>query len=116
MNNYTLTLINSQDTNEALKVDLLELKKAALVLRAINHKLRQQILKLIAETQKITVTDIYVKLRLEQSVASQHLSILRKAGFVITTREGKYIFYSVNTERIKEINGFADSILKSKFL
>ena len=116
MNNYTLTLIDSQDTNEALKVDLLELKKAALVLRAINHKLRQQILKLIAETQKITVTDIYVKLRLEQSVASQHLSILRKAGFVITTREGKYIFYSVNTERIKEINEFADSILKSKFL
>jgi DNA-binding transcriptional ArsR family regulator len=115
MNNYTLTLIDSQDTNEALKVNLLELKKAALVLRAINHKLRQQILKLIAETQKITVTDIYVKLRLEQSVASQHLSILRKAGFVITIREGKYIFYSINKERITEINGFAESILKSKF-
>lgn len=114
MNNYTLTLIDNQDTNEVLKVDLLELKKAALVLRAINHKLRQQILKLIAETQKITVTDIYIKLRLEQSVASQHLSILRKAGFVITTREGKYIFYSVNKERITEINGFVDSILQSK--
>ena len=52
-----------------LKIDLLQLKKAALVLRAINHKLRQQILKLINQKDKITVTEIYVKLRLDQSVA-----------------------------------------------
>ena len=32
-----------------LKIDLHNLKKAALVLRAVNHKLRQQILKLIDE-------------------------------------------------------------------
>jgi DNA-binding transcriptional ArsR family regulator len=50
-----------------LKVDFLQLKKAALILRAINHKLRQQILKLIQQKDKITVTEIYVKLRLEQS-------------------------------------------------
>ena len=43
----------------------------------------------------MTVTDIYVKLRLEQSVASQHLAILRKAGVVQTERDGKFIFYSL---------------------
>ena len=64
-----------------LKIDVLTLKKAALVLRAVNHKLRQQILKLIHQKGRITVTEIYVKLRLEQSVASQHLAILRKAGW-----------------------------------
>lgn len=95
-----------------LKVDLLQLKKAALVLRAINHKLRQQILKLIQQRDKITVTEIYVKLRLEQSVASQHLAILRKAGFVTTVRDGKFIYYSVNNQRLQEVNRFALDLLK----
>ena len=75
------------------------------------HKLRQQILKLIDEQGKITVTEIYVKLRLEQSVASQHLAILRKAGFVNTDRDGKFIYYSVNTNRLEELNQFIDALL-----
>jgi len=111
MNNYMLTLNTAPDSNNTLKVDLLNVKKASLVLRAINHKLRQQILKLIDEQGKITVTEIYVKLRLEQSVASQHLAILRKAGFVNTERDGKFIYYTINTNRIEELNQFVESLL-----
>ncbi len=95
-----------------LKIDVIQLKKAALILRAINHKLRQQILKLIHQNGKMTVTEIYVKLRLEQSVASQHLAILRKAGYVSTVRDGKFIFYSVNNERLAEVHGFVYDLLK----
>jgi DNA-binding transcriptional ArsR family regulator len=111
MNNYLLTLNTLPDNRSELKVDLLNVKKASLILRAINHKLRQQILKLIDEHGKITVTDIYVKLRLEQSVASQHLAILRKAGFVKTERDGKYIYYTVNASRLDDLNKFTDSLL-----
>jgi DNA-binding transcriptional ArsR family regulator len=111
MNNYSLTLNGSSDNGTLLKVDLLSIKKAALVLRAVNHKLRQQILKLIDEHKKMTVTELYVKLRLEQSVASQHLAILRKAGFVKTTRDGKFIYYSVNINRMEELNKFIEEIL-----
>jgi DNA-binding transcriptional ArsR family regulator len=110
MNNYSLTLNSASDTGE-LKVDLLNVKKAALILRAVNHKLRQQILKLIDEHGKMTVTELYVKLRLEQSVASQHLAILRKAGFVNTERDGKFIYYSVNTGRLQELNQFVMELL-----
>jgi DNA-binding transcriptional ArsR family regulator len=111
MNNYLLTLNKATDNGEDLKVDLLNVKKASLILRAINHKLRQQILKLIDEQGKITVTDIYVKLRLEQSVASQHLAILRKAGFVKTERDGKFIYYKVNPARLEDLNKFIESLL-----
>jgi DNA-binding transcriptional ArsR family regulator len=111
MNNYLLTLNTPTESGESLKVDLLNVKKAALILRAVNHKLRQQILKLIDEQGKITVTEIYVKLRLEQSVASQHLAILRKAGFVKTERDGKFIYYSVNSSRLEELNQFVESLL-----
>lgn len=111
MNNYSLMLNTLTETGSSLKVDLLNVKKAALILRALNHKLRQQIIKLIDEQGKMTVTDIYVKLRLEQSVASQHLAILRKAGFVKTVRDGKFIYYSVNGSRIEELNKFVGELL-----
>jgi len=111
MSTYTITLNEQTENGTLLKVDMLEVKKAALVLRALNHKLRQQILKMIDESGKMTVTELYVKLRLEQSVASQHLAILRKAGFVKTERDGKFIYYSVNINRMQELNQFVKQLL-----
>ena len=98
-------------TATELKIDVIQLKKGALILRAINHKLRQQILKLIHENGKMTVTEIYVKLRLEQSVASQHLAILRKAGYVNTLRDGKFIYYSVTDARLGQVHGIVPDLL-----
>lgn len=97
---------------EDLKIDAIQLKKASLIFRAINHKLRQQIIRFINQNGRITVTQIYVKLRLEQSVASQHLAILRKAGFVITERDGKFIYYTVNHARLTEVHKVAQDLLK----
>jgi len=94
-----------------VRLDLLQLKKSAILLRAINHKLRQDILQWINEKGRVTVTELYIQLRLEQSVASQHLAVLRKAGFVKTTREGKYIYYSVNIERMRAVAGFMEALL-----
>lgn len=110
MNNEIID--SSVSVNAELKIDVIQLKKAALILRAVNHKLRQQILKLIHQQEKMTVTEIYVKLRLEQSVASQHLAILRKAGFVSTLRDGKFIYYSVNHERLEQVHNFVHELLK----
>ena len=92
-------------------IDYYNVKKAAIVLRAMNHKLRQQIIKTINDSKKLTVTELYIKLRLEQSVASQHLAILRKAGIVSTKREGKFIFYTINIPRIEAINEFVKKLV-----
>jgi len=100
-----------ESTENVLKINYHNLKKAALVLRALNHKLRQQILTLIETEKKITVTEIYVRMRLEQSVASQHLAILRRAGIVSTQRDGKFIYYTVNYKRIDEITKVVDDLV-----
>ena len=84
-------------------LDYGDLRKAVLVLRAVNHDLRQQIISLLLDKGRLTVTDIYIKLRLEQSVTSQHLAILRRASVVSTAREGKYIYYSINPDRLSQI-------------
>ena len=104
-------LEHTHESDALSNMDFLKIKKAALVLRAVNHKLRQEILKTIDEHQRITVTELYVKLRLEQSVASQHLAILRKADIVKTVREGKFIFYTLNEERIADINKFVRELV-----
>lgn len=93
-----------EEKGNAVKIDFLLVKKSSLILRALNHKLRQHILKLLEEQSKLTVTEIYVQLRLEQSVASQHLAILRRAGVVKTEREGKFIYYGLHHKRIIDIS------------
>lgn len=111
MNNYQISFSLKDDPENPLTLDTLAIKKAALILRAFNHKLRQQIMKIIDTEEKVTVTEIYVKLRIEQSVASQHLAILRRADFVKTEREGKYIYYTINSERVKELKQFVKDLL-----
>ena len=105
--NETVTLKRGKDD---LLIDYAELRKALLVLRAINHKLRQQIIELLDKNEKMTVTDIYIRLRLEQSVTSQHLAILRRAGIVNTIRNGKFIYYSLNRERLTQISQLVDEL------
>ncbi|MCW3118589.1 MAG: regulatory protein ArsR, partial [Chitinophagaceae bacterium] len=53
MNTSEFTLNAVSGNGLILKIDLHNLKKAALVLRAVNHKLRQQILKLIDEHGRV---------------------------------------------------------------
>jgi ArsR family transcriptional regulator, virulence genes transcriptional regulator len=100
---HTMILRSVGKEEPVTTVDLLVVRKAAIVLRAFNHKLRQQMIALIDEKKRITVTELYVQMRLEQSVASQHLAVLRLAGLVKTEREGKYIYYRVDAERINEV-------------
>jgi DNA-binding transcriptional ArsR family regulator len=101
--NYWMVVNADGFEGDPVKVDFVDLKKGGLILRALNHKLRQQIIRLLDENKKLTVTQIYVQLRLEQSVASQHLAILRRAGIVKTEREGKFIYYTISNNRLSHI-------------
>jgi hypothetical protein len=91
--------------------DFENIKKASLVLRSMNNKFRKEIIGLIYEKEKVGVTEIYKTLKMEQSVASLHLSILRKEGIVKTEREGKSIMYSINQERIDNVLKFVNELL-----
>lgn len=105
--------VNSKSImQQEFKIDFQVLRKSVLVLRTVNHKLRQEMIQLINKEGRMTVTDLYVKLRLEQSVASQHLALLRRAGVVVTSRDGKFIYYSVDHERIDEIARLLEILVK----
>ncbi len=87
-----------------------KLQESSEILRALAHPLRMRILEFIDQNETINVNKIYNTLKLEQSITSQHLRILRLAGLVITQRDGKFIHYSIDYDKIdntvKAINGF----------
>lgn len=106
--------MNTPTTNLSIidsAVSRATIKAAQMILRALNHQLRRKILETILNNKNcLTVSEIYAMLLLEQSVASQHLAILRRAGAVTTQREGKHIFYSVATETIEKIVTLAEDM------
>lgn len=89
---------------DASQIDSDKLQHAAEIMRAIAHPLRLRMLEFIDCNTSIHVNAIYNSLKIEQSIASQHLRILRHAGIVHTKREGKFILYSINYELVKRIN------------
>ena len=97
---------------ENYKINQKHLAEASEILRALTHPLRLSIMTFIDKNKEINVNKIYKKLGLEQSITSQHLKVLRKTGIVKTARQGKFIFYSLDYERIAKImsslNNFVD--------
>jgi DNA-binding transcriptional ArsR family regulator len=77
-----------------------KLQVSSEILRALAHPLRMKILEFIDEHETINVNKIYNTLKLEQSITSQHLRILRSAGLVETVRDGKFIHYKVDYDKL----------------
>lgn len=105
-----------KDSNMAQKKPLFDPKKAkiaSLAIRSVDHEVRQSIIELIRNSQdeKMNVTDIYKSLGIEQSVASQHLRIMRDEGVVSKKKEGKFIAYSVNVERAAAVNEAIEKLI-----
>jgi DNA-binding transcriptional ArsR family regulator len=81
------------------------------ILRALAHPLRMKILEFIDKNKTINVNKIYNTLKLEQSITSQHLKILRASGLVQTHREGKFIHYTIDYPRLATAMRAVDSFL-----
>jgi len=58
--------------------------------------------------EKKNVSEIIEELKLDQTSVSHDLSRLRKCGFVKTKREGKFVFYSLNSETIGPLMSLID--------
>ena len=84
------------------------------LMRAIAHPLRLKILEYIDQNDKIKVNSIYGHLKIEQSLTSQHLKILKTAGVVSAEKDGKFMFYSINYPIIDRVNNAMINFLKAE--
>jgi DNA-binding transcriptional ArsR family regulator len=77
-----------------------KLLKCAEMLKAIAHPIRMSIVDLLGTNPRMTVTEIYEQVGVEQAVASHHLGILREVGLLLAERNGKNTYYSLAMEDV----------------
>ncbi len=88
--------------------DQLDIK--AKFIRGFSDKTRLQILESIKDKEK-TVSQIVEELQGNQSNISQHLACLKGCGIIVGRQEGKYVYYGLSNEKIKEMLSMFDSVL-----
>lgn len=77
-------------------------QKLAADLRVIADETRLRILDFLANGEQC-VCDITEALGLSQPLASHHLAVLREAGLVHVRRDARWMYYSLNLERLQDI-------------
>ncbi|MDQ3141528.1 MAG: metalloregulator ArsR/SmtB family transcription factor [Bacteroidota bacterium] len=85
-------------TTTKVSFNAVKLDYSCELMRALAHPLRLKILEYIDRSGNVNVNKIYNALKLEQSVTSQHLSVLRLAGVIQTEKIGKFVHCKINYE------------------
>lgn len=79
--------------------DYIELEKLT---RALADKVRLNIVRILANSQEVNVTDLTQQLLISQPLVSWHLAILRRNGLVRTRRQGRQVYCSLDVARCQQ--------------
>ena len=71
-------------------------------LKALSDPIRRDILEML-RPGRLSAGEIANKFNISGAAISKHLSILRDADLIRDAREGKYIFYELNTSVLEEV-------------
>lgn len=71
------------------------------VYKLLAHPVRLEILHLLCQKER-AVSDLVELLELRQPVVSQHLSLLRRAGYVVSRRDGQRVIYGVHNHEASD--------------
>lgn len=89
-----------------------DVRNVTLFVRVFDNKVRWAIMQQLQKKDYMNVTELYVALRMEQSVVSSHLAAMRRIGLVATNRDGKCVYYSVNYPAILKLKSIIELINK----
>ncbi|MBE6958061.1 MAG: winged helix-turn-helix transcriptional regulator [Ruminococcaceae bacterium] len=71
-------------------------------LRALSDPIRREILDML-KTGRLSAGEISENFPVSGAAVSKHLSVLKDADLIRDTREGKFIFYELNTSVLEEV-------------
>lgn len=78
-------------------------------LKALADPIRREILNLL-KSGRMSAGEIVSHFDVTGASISRHLSILKEADLIRDTREGKFIFYEINTSVLEEIMLFISDL------
>jgi DNA-binding transcriptional ArsR family regulator len=73
-----------------------------IVFKALNDPTRREILELLKD-QDMTAGEIADQFNMTKPSISHHLDLLKQAGLVVSSKEGQFIHYSINTTVMDEM-------------
>ena len=82
-------------------------------LKALSDPIRREILGMLKEG-RLSAGEICEHFSVTGASISRHLSVLKDADLIRDTREGKFIFYELNTSVLEEILLFVSDIKGDK--
>ena len=88
--------INPLHKMKVLNLNSEDLLSSASMLKVLGHPIRISIIELLEESSKMSVTEIFKALRIEQAIASHHLNTLKNKRILSSERVGKNTYYSVS--------------------
>ena len=71
-------------------------------MKALSDPIRREILGLL-KTGRLSAGEIGEHFPISGAAISKHLSVLKDADLIRDTREGKYIYYELNTSVLEEV-------------
>ena len=71
-------------------------------MRALADPVRRDILNLLKKG-RLSAGEICEHFDITAAAVSRHLSVLKDAGLIFDAREGKFIFYELNTSVLEEV-------------
>ena len=71
-------------------------------LKALSDPIRREILELL-KSGRLSAGEIAEKFPVSGAAISKHLSVLKEADLIRDTREGKFIYYELNTSVLEEV-------------
>ena len=87
--------------------------EAARVFHALSEPIRLQILEQLKDAEQC-VCELTEAFNTGQSRLSFHLRVLKEAGLINDRPEGRWMYYSVNVEGIKELASFVAGLQESR--
>ena len=71
-------------------------------MKALSDPIRREILELL-KSGRLSAGEIAEKFPVSGAAVSKHLSVLKDADLIRDSREGKFIFYELNTSVLEEV-------------
>lgn len=71
-------------------------------IKALSDPIRREILGLL-KSDRLSAGEIAEKFSVSGAAVSKHLSVLREADLIRDSKEGKFIFYELNTSVLEEV-------------
>lgn len=93
-------------------------KKTVEIFKVLGDETRLKIIKLLASNtvESLCVTDLAKMIGISQQAASQHIKLMKMAGFLEPNKKGYHVYYTINMSNLIKMKKNIDELFEMAFV